>query len=186
MSTTTRVTPSQYEQMIDQGAFEPCEDHKVELIRGEIVPLSPINPPHYRVVNELTEWSFESLPARAMRIAVQGPIGIPELESMPEPDLVWLRRADYGVVRPKPADVLLLVEVSDSSLAKDRGVKARLYAEAGIQDFWIVNIRDSAVEVHRDPAGLAYRDIRVYQIGEDVRPLAFPGAALPVGRLFGD
>ncbi len=186
MSTSTRVTIGQYEEMIRRGDFVPREEHHVELIYGEILPMSPIGFPHDDTVDELTEWSFQTLPPGAVRVRVQGSLGIPALDSVPEPDLSWLRREDYSARRPTPEDVLLVVEVSDSSLDKDRGLKARLYAEAGITDYWVVNVKDRCVEVRRDPQGTAYRPVVVFKPGEQVHPLAFPDLALPVSRLFPD
>jgi Uma2 family endonuclease len=146
--------------------------------------MSPIGPPHHSAVSELTEWSFEALPPRAVRVFVQGPIGIPALDSEPEPDIVWARRQDYRANHPRPGDVLLLIEVADTSLAHDRGPKAALYAEAGIADYWVVSLPDRCVEVRRDPEGSSYRSLTVFKPGEEAHPLAFPGAALPVARLF--
>ncbi len=192
MSTSTKITYDQYVEMIRLGLFDPPEEHKVELLHGEIVPkygddpVSPINPPHNNGVNELTEWSFDVLPRQAARVGVQGSIAIPALQSQPEPDLVWLARRDYSKRWGTPEDVLLLIEVSDSTLHKDRGIKSRLYAQAGIRDYWIVNIVDRRIEVRRDPVGSTYRSVTIYQIGEEVRPLAFPEVALPVSRIFPD
>jgi Uma2 family endonuclease len=184
MSTTTRITIEQYDEMIRRGDFEPREEHHVELIYGEITPMNPINPPHDDAVEELTEWSFEVLPPKAVRVRVQGAFGIPFLESVPQPDLAWLRRKRYAKQRPTPEDVFLVIEVADSSLPKDRGLKARLYAEAGIADYWIVNLPGRSVEVRRDPQGSSYRSLVVLQPGDVVRPLAFPQIALDVSRLF--
>jgi Uma2 family endonuclease len=184
MSTTARITLGQYDEMIRRGDFEPREEHHVELLHGELVPMSPINPPHNFAVVRLNEWSFESLPPQAVWVLVQGSFGIPLLDSAPEPDLAWLRRHDYSERRPEPDDILLVVEVSDSSLAKDRGLKAGLYAAAGIADYWIVNIPDRTVEIRRDPRGGAYQSLQVLNPGDEARPLAFPDAALPVDRIF--
>jgi Uma2 family endonuclease len=186
MSTTTRITLEQYDEMIQRGDFEPREEHDVELIYGEIVPMNPINPPHDDAVEELTEWSFEVLPPKTVRGRVQGAVGIPLLESAPEPDLAWLRRKRYRRQRPTPADVLLVIEVADTSLARDRGLKARLYAEAGIADYWIVNLPEQCIEVRRDPQGSSYRTLVVLRPGDEARPLAFPQIALAVSRLFPD
>src|SRR3954463_6286017 len=153
VSTTTRITLDQYDEMIRRGDFLPREEHHVELIHGEISPMSPINPPHDDTVDELNEWSFESLPRGAARVRIQGSFGIPLLDSAPEPDVAWLRRKDYSTERPLPEDVLLVIEVADSSLARDRGLKAGLYAAAGIADYWIVDIAGRAIEVRRDPQG---------------------------------
>ena len=192
MSTATRITVEQYEDMIERGEFEPREKHHVELIRGEIVPkkpggpMSPTNASHVNAVIELTEWSFEVIPRGLLRVSVQSPLRIDALDSEPEPDLAWLARRNFRVSLPTPADVLLVIEVSDSSLSIDRGVKAALYAEAGIQDYWIVNIPGRCVEVRRDPQGSSYRDVTTFAPGSEVRPLILPEAVLAVDRLFSD
>lgn len=80
---------------------------------------------------------------------IQIPIGIPEFDSLPEPDVAWLKKRDYGKMQPQPDDVLLLIEVSDSTLSKDRNLNSRLYAEAEIQEYWIVNVNVACIEVHR-------------------------------------
>ena len=149
--------------------------------------MSPINPPHDNTVDELNEWSTEEpqvLPRGLIRVRAQGAISIPELGSQPQPDLVWLVRRNYSKTRPKPEDILLLFEVSDTTLSKDRGEKAELYAEAGIRDYWIVNINDQCIEVRRDPVGSTYRSITIYRPGQEIHPLAFPEVSLPVSRLF--
>ena len=184
MSTSTRITLATYEEMILRGEFEPREEHQVELIYGEITEMSPIYPPHEYSVDFLCYWSIDNAPRAAVHVRTQGSFSIPLLDSLPQPDIVWLRREDYSRTRPLPGQVLLVIEVSDSSLAKDRGVKARLYAEGGIADYWIVNVRDRCVEVHRDPFGSSYRSIEVVRAGQEVRPLAFPEIALPVERIF--
>ncbi len=190
MSVGVKFSYDQYEEMIRLGLFNPPEDHRVELIYGEIVPIdgkspmSPINPPHDDSVDELIAWSFDVLPRGTVRVRAQGSLGIREFDSLPQPDFAWLLPKRYQNVRATPADILLLVEVSDTTLRKDRGPKARLYAQAGIQDYWIVNIKQCCIEVRRDPSGASYRSLTVYAIGQEVRPLAFPDVALPVARLF--
>src|SRR5438105_2710991 len=140
MSTRVRFSYRQYQEMIRLGLFNPPEDHRVELIFGEILPkygsepMSPINPPHENAVDELTQWSFEATPPGSVRLRIQNSIGIPALRSQPEPDVAWMAPKRYYQSRPEPEDVLLLIEVSDTTLAKDRGVKSRLYARAGIRD----------------------------------------------------
>lgn len=186
MSTSVRITVADYERMIAEGRFEPREDHHVELLEGEIVPMSPINPGHSNAVMAFTEWSYENAPRADVRILVQAPVGIPELDSVPEPDLAWVSRGNYRRKHPTAADVLLLVEVADSSLAQDRGRKARIYAEAGIADYWIVNIRDECIEVHRDPGGGMYRSVTTRRTGESIPLLALPAVAFPVAVLFQD
>ena len=192
MHARVKFSYEQYQELIRLGLFTPPEDHRVELLFGEIVPkkggdpMSPTNPPHEDAVDELTGWSTEVLPPRAARVRVQNSIGIPGLRSQPEPDLAWVVPRNYNRARPQPEDVFLLIEVSDSTLAKDRGRKSRLYARAGIRDYWIVNIDERCVEVRRDPEGGIYREIIVHRIGQGVRPLAFPDIALAVSRIFPD
>jgi Uma2 family endonuclease len=186
MSTSTRVTIAQYDEMIERGVFVPKEDHCVELIEGEIVPMSPIGHRHDDAVEKLTEWSYENRPKHGAKVRVQAALGIPELESVPEPDLVWIRRRSYRQGRPQTLDVLLIVEVSDSSLSYDRGTKAHLYASAGIADYWIVNIPDECIVVLRDPQGGAYQLIQTFHPGESIPLLAFPEIAFPADTVFAD
>jgi Uma2 family endonuclease len=184
MSTSTRITLDQYHEMIRQGLFEPREEHHVELLEGEITPMSPVGPPHSSFLSLLNEWSLRRLPKKAVWVRVQDPVEIPELDSEPEPDLVWAKRADYSERHPLPQDVLLLIEISDSSLPKDRGIKAQVYAKAGIADYWIVNVLDQCIEVRRDPHDDSYHSVEVFRAGQEVRPLAFPDVALAVARIF--
>jgi Uma2 family endonuclease len=184
MSTTTRVTIDQYHEMIRQGAFEPREDHNVELIDGEILPMCAAGPPHSWYLSELMDWSYKVVGAGVVRVRAQDPIEIAALDSEPEPDFVWAKRLDYRERHPAPDDVLLLVEIADSSLSKDQGLKARLYARAKITDYWIVNVAEHCIEVRRDPDGDAFRSLEVFTLGQEVRPLAFPDVVLPVSLLF--
>lgn len=184
MSTSVRITVEEYDRMIDEGRFEPREEHHVELLEGEITPMSPINPGHSNAVRELLEWCILNAPIAEVSIQGQDPIDIPELDSVPQPDLVWIRRGNYRRKRPSAADVLLLIEVADSSLSQDRGRKARIYAEVGLADYWIVNLRDETIEVRRDPEGGAYRSLKTYHPGESIPLLTFPAIAFPVSVLF--
>ena len=192
MSTFVRFSYNQYQEMIRLGLFEPREEHRVELIYGEIVPIhgdspmSPIDPDHINAVNELTAWSFEVLPRRAAVISVQNSIGLSALDSEPQPDLAWLVAKSYARIKASPTDVLLLIEVADSSLIRDRGVKSKLYARAGIRDYWIVDINHERIEVRRDPVGDTYQSVTTFKVGEQVHPLGFPDVSLAVARLFAD
>jgi Uma2 family endonuclease len=192
MSTALKITVEQYEAMVDRGDFDPVEEHHVELIRGEIVPRfgddpgTPMNPPHAHLTNELLEWSFETAPRAVVRVSSQASIRIPGLDSEPQPDVAWLVRKDYARVHPAPEDVFLLIEVSDTSLGKDRGTKLELYAEAKIRDYWIINIQNRSVDVYRDPQGSSFQILTTFKPGQEVHPLAFPEVSLAVSRLFPD
>lgn len=186
MSTTVRLSLAQYDRMIAQGLFEPKEEHYVELIHGEIRPMNPIGAPHEVAVDILNFWSVRNLPDDKVWVRVQNSVGIPALDSAPQPDIAWVAKKDYTAGRPTGGDVLLIIEVAESSLAYDRGEKAELYARAGIQDYWIVNLVNHCIEVHRNPAADRYQSIAKLQASQEMRPLAFPDLALPVSLIFPD
>lgn len=183
MSTVAHLTLEQYERMIESGVFDPREENRIEFIRGEIREMSPINPLHVEVLLRLREWSYASLRAAA-RVVIQSPIGLPALESAPEPDLVWVKVHDYSRRRPTPDDILLLVEVAESSLDFDTGEKAELYAAAGIADYWVVDLAARAVEVRRQPIDGRYRSLQTFTGDAEVRPLAFPEVILRPASLW--
>ena len=135
-----RLSRDRYHTMIEKGIFG--EDDHIELIEGEIVTMSPIGSEHSGIVDQLNEILVNQLAKRAV-VKVQGPIQLDE-HSEPEPDIVLSkpRRDYYKRSLPTPADVLLVIEVADSSLAYDRTVKMPLYAQAGIAEAWIINTLD--------------------------------------------
>lgn len=184
MSTVAHVTIAEYDRMIEAGKFEPREEHHVELIRGEIIQMSPIYPPHESALDILSYWSFDNAPRETVWVRNQNSLGIPELESVPQPDLFWVSRRDYSKARPQAEDVFLLIEVADSSLRYDRGTKSDLYAEAGIQDYWIANVQQQVIEVHRNPQNGHYSSKLTYALGERVAPLAFPEIFLEVAKIW--
>jgi Uma2 family endonuclease len=183
MSTTVRITYDQFEAMIRRGELAGTDD-RYELVFGEVCLMPVPDPPHESVLAKASGWSYRSLPEDAAEIRVQCTLGFPALDSMTLPDLAWVKPSAYFDRRPQPEDVLLIVEVSDSTLFKDRHHKAKLYAQAGISDYWIINIPNRCLEIRRDPEGGVYKTLLVVRPGEDARPLAFPDVALPVAKLF--
>jgi Uma2 family endonuclease len=183
MSTTVRVTYEQFEEMGRRGVFENTDD-RFELLFGRICRLPLPKPPHEFVVDELTEWSIRSLPVGAARVRIQQSLGIPALDSLTLPDVAWMRRRDYSKERPLPEDVLLMIEVAHTTASRDRKTKGKLYAQAGIAEYWIVDVRKRCLEIRRDPERGVYRTVLTLQPGEEARPLAFPEIVLPVSRLF--
>lgn len=183
MSTAYHFTVAEFDRMIARDVFQG--DARVELIRGEIQAMVPPNPAHEDFVDRLMYWSVDVTARDEIRVRIQNSLGLPEMDSVPEPDVAWMRARDYRHQRPQAGDVLLLIEVADSSLAKDRLVKAPLYAQAGIREYWIVNLVDSCLEVHRQPSGRGYESITVHSADEIVYPLSAPAAGLSLGRLFG-
>jgi len=181
MSTIARFTLEEYERMVASGVLDK---RRLELIRGEIREMSPIGPEHEDVVDQLTDWSTQEAVKKKVRVRVQNSIGLPGLETAPEPDIVWVARGRYRRARPTADDVLLLIEVADTSLDDDRGEKLGLCALTGIGDYWIANLVDQCIEVYRDPEGGRYRSTRVFRDDEEVRPLALPEVSLLPSALF--
>jgi Uma2 family endonuclease len=171
--------------MIAKGVLDDVRDRRLELVHGEIQEMSPPGPTHEEVVDLLTDWSVRNTSPRQLRVRVQNSIGIAALDSVPQPDVTWVRQKTYRDQRPAPEDVLLLIEVSDTSLEYDRGEKRELYAEAGIPEYWIVNIPHFQIEVFRDPRGRKYRHQSVYGMGETFSPRAVRNLKLSVASLFG-
>jgi Uma2 family endonuclease len=179
-----RFTVDEYHKMAEIGVL--TEDSRVELIDGEIVKMPPIGPEHVGNVNWFTRVFGPALGGRG-QLSIQNPVQL-GLRVEPQPDVVVLRpRADdYRKALPAPDDVLLLIEIAGSSLTYDRKTKARLYARAGIADYWIVNLVDSVVEVYRNPVRSRYRSVEALKPGDVIRPLAFPDVAIAVSDILGE
>ena len=171
----------EYYAMAEAGIL--THDERVELINGEIVEMSPIGSRHASAVYALDYLMSDRFGQRAL-VAVQGPLRLGN-HAEPEPDVMILRWRDdfYASAHPGPEDVLLLIEVSDSTLDYDRNVKLEMYANAGIPETWIANIPERVVEVYTDPVNGVYTNRQVFGLGEDVSPLAFPDVSLPVSRI---
>jgi Uma2 family endonuclease len=162
------------------------EDSRVELIDGVIVDMPPIGPGHSGNVNWFTD-VFRELFGGAAQLSIQNPLRL-GLRVEPQPDVMLLRiREDhYRTSHPGPEDVLLLIEVADSSLTYDRKTKARIYARAGITDYWIVNLIDGVIEVHREPERARYRSVQVLKRGDGLQPLEFPDISVAVSDILGE
>lgn len=178
-----RFTVGDYHRMGEAGIL--TEDDRVELIRGEIVMMSPIGSKHAGCVNALTRLLAVALNGVAC-VQVQNPIGLDNF-SEPQPDLSVLkyRADDYRSASPVTANVLLVIEVADSTLGSDRGVKLPLYAEAGIPEYWLVDLQGERVEVYRAPASGAYAEKQVLARGEQVICGTLPQLTLDVATILG-
>lgn len=177
----TRYSVDDYEEMIRIGVLS--ENHRVELIRGEIIAKMPIGPRHAASATGRNEALEPQLAGRAS-LRIHDPIRLPDSE--PEPDLsVVRRRADrYAAGHPRSADIFLVAEVSDSSLDEDRTVKRALYAEAGIVEYWIINLVDDCLEIHRDPRpDGTYGDLRILRRGDVADIAGLPGVAVAVAEI---
>lgn len=176
-----RFTVADYHRMAEAGIL--TEDDRVELIEGEIIQMTPIGRRHAACVAALTGLLITGVGSRAI-LWPQNPITLPH-DTEPQPDIVLLRpRADrYAQDDARPEDVLLLVEVADTSHRYDRQVKLPLYARAEISETWIVDIPGEAVEVYRQPGPSGYAHVE--RIGRSglVSPEAFPDIALTVDAI---
>lgn len=176
------ITADEYERMGEAGIFPP--DARLELIEGEIYKMSPIGSPHAACVdflNKLLNRLFDALIVRT-----QSSIRLSDF-SEPQPDISLLRWRDdfYRRSHPRPADVLLVIEVADTTLATDREVKVPLYAAAGIPETWIVNLPEERIEVYAEPAAGSYQFVRHYQRGEDAQSHTVPGLIVSVAEVLG-
>ena len=174
------LTVDEYQGMAEAGYFSP--DERLELIRGEIVEMTPIGDPHALCVMLVGD-AFADLRPTGI-VNPQNPLRLPEQQSVPQPDIVLLRRRrDFHVRPPRVKDVLLLVEVSDSSLAYDRDVKIPLYAESGILEAWLIDLNSKTIYAYRRPFPQGYREVREYRRGDVISPEAFPDVRFPVDSI---
>jgi Uma2 family endonuclease len=184
MSSTVTFTLDQYERMIACGAFGGQSQKPIELIGGELRMMSPQGAEHAELVAKLNDWSHDVIDRKRLRIRVQSSIEIPESVSQPEPDVVWVEAKSYARRRPRPPEVLLLVEVADTSLAYDMGEKCQVYCAAGIGDYWVVDIAARMLHVFRDPQPGGYRRRLAISGNDQIAPLASDRTAIVVAELF--
>ena len=176
-------TRAEYHRMGEVRILKPTD--RVELIRGEILEMSPIGRRHYAFVNNVSHLLIMGLAGRAL-VAVQGPVVLAD-DTEPEPDLAVIRRRipPYKEREAHTEDALLVIEMAETSLAYDRSTKLRLYAAAGIPEYWIVDCVAESIEVYRTPHAEGYRDVkRVAGAAATVAPLAFPDIALALSEIF--
>ena len=177
---TKTWTLAEYHRLVDEGILD---DQPVELLKGEIVVMAPEGEPHASMSSYAGEYLVGLLWERA-HVRQAKPITLPETSSEPEPDLAIVKRSpqQYRDHHPFPEEVLWLIEYANTSLPKDIDEKKRLYAEAGIAEYWVANLRDMTVLVFRDPEAATYRTEHVLASGA-IRPSAFPDIAVSVSRL---
>lgn len=175
-----RFTVEEYHRMGDAGVFD---ETRVELIDGEIIEMSPINSPHADCVDRLNEWFILNFHKKAV-IRAQNPVTLSE-NSEPEPDLALAIRKPEGYrsAHPKPEEILLIIEVADSSLEKDRNIKLPGYARAGIPEAWLVVLEEKTVEVHTQPSAEGYNNIQIFRAGKAIESPQAKG--LTVDEVFG-
>ena len=176
-------TVEDYHRLAEVGVLG--EDDRVELLDGQIVEMTPIGPEHAGCVDALTRL-LSRLVGDAGVVRVQNPLVLGSRWE-PQPDLALLRpRADgYRAAHPGPGDVLLVIEVADTSLESDRDVKLPLYAAAGIPEAWLVDLEHDVIEVQREPGPEGYREVRALRRGDTVAALLVPTGPISVDEVVG-
>jgi Uma2 family endonuclease len=174
---------AEFQQIAAAGVFS--EEERFELLEGEIVQMSPLGPQHAACVDRLNR-SLQRLVQDRAIVRVQNPIRLGEY-SQPQPDIALVQPRDdfYAGGHPEPEDLLLLIEVSESSLAYDRDVKLPLYARAGIAEVWLVALLPQVVEVYRAPSEEGYGEKRTLRRGQTFAPIHLPDVALMVEHILG-
>ena len=178
---TRKFTVEEYYRMAEVGILRP--DERVELINGEVIVMAPIGNPHATGVRRI-ERVFSQTAGSSVTISGQNPVLIGE-RSTPQPDVAILRyrEDDYFGKSPSAEDVLLVIEVSDTSLAYDRNVKVNLYAQANIPETWIANLSDDCIETFTGPGPDGYATHTIYRRGDRIAPSTLPDVEFAVDDL---
>ena len=179
-----RFTADDYQRMGQAGILS--EDDRVELIDGDVVAMTPIGPRHNAAVNRANRAMVMGVGDKAI-VQVQGSVRL-DLYHEPQPDLVLLRpQTDYYASRlPGPEDILLVVEVAESSLEYDRDVKARVYAQFGIREYWLVDLNARLVAGYSEPREGSYQTVRHCHRGESIAPQMLSDCVVPVDVLLAE
>lgn len=177
------ITVKMYHLMAQCGAFHP--DDRIELVGGKIFEMPRIGSLHSRCVRFLNSFLWAKVRDELI-VSVHNPIILDD-ESEPQPDITLLRRADdfYKDALPTASDVKLLIEVADTSIEVDRGVKFSRYAAAGIPEAWLVDLINDRVEVHYAPKDEAYSRSKTFQRGENAVSETIPSIEIPVDDVLG-
>lgn len=177
-----RFTVTEYYQLGEFSILNP--DARVELIEGDIIEMPPIGPPHASIVSHLSKVLVQAV-ANTAEVRIQSPIHLSDRDE-PQPDLCLVQPADsYYQRHPEPADVLLAIEVADSSVTYDRVEKGRLYSRSSIPEYWLVDIPAARIEIYRSPGPEGYSNKQELTRGDTVAPLAIPDLLLDVADILG-
>lgn len=174
-------TVNDFQRMAETGILS--EDDRVELIHGEILTMSPIGTRHAAAVDHGNRVLVMGAGDRAI-VRVQTDVVL-DLHDQPQPDLVLMRWRDdfYASKHPGPDDILLIIEVSDSSLEYDQTIRLQLYAEMGIREYWIADLQNNILFAYSQPEGKSYQITRQYQRGESIAPALLPECRLQIDVL---
>ena len=168
-----------YDRAVEAGVFGP--DDRIELIEGQLLAMTPQGSRHAAIVNQAADVLRDAFGA-GYSIRTQSPLAVGD-DSEPEPDLAVVRGRALDYLDAHPTNALLVVEVSDESLRRDRTLKQRLYAGHAVPEYWVLALPDACLEVYRDPAATGYRSVATLRAGDRIAPLACPGAAIAVADL---
>jgi Uma2 family endonuclease len=178
-----KFTIAQYHKMVESGILK--EDDRVELIRGEIVEMSPIGTKHAACVMRLIALLSKKLSDRAI-VNVQNPIELNNF-SEPQPDVTLLQpREDfYESSHPQASDIFLIIEVADTTVKYDREIKIPLYAEDNITEVWLIDLNQQCIEVYRNPTSNGYQNLQTFRQGQALSMQAFPDINLTANGILG-
>lgn len=175
-----RFSVDEYYKMIELGMLKDYE--KAEIIDGELIKKMTIGDRHAAIVNILNRFFVKNVSDDVL-VSIQNPLRISDYNE-PEPDIVLSDLTKYdGKRHPRPEEVILLVEVSDATLKYDRDVKLPLYAEAGIAEILIVNLKKNIIEIHQNPFDDIYQTVKIYKPGETINLNVFPNLELEVDKI---
>jgi Uma2 family endonuclease len=178
----TRISADRFDKMIAAGVLTKYD--RVELIEGDMINEPGIDPPHSSITARLTELLVLSVD-RSATVCPCGTVRLGDF-SVPQPDLMLLKRREdfYFGRRPTASDVLLLIEISDSSFAYDQSTKRALYARYGVEEYWVVDVQGERVYVYSEPVGESYARVVKCTTADIVSPRALPAVQIKVGTLF--
>jgi len=179
LAATYKFTVQEYYRLYEAGVLEDRD--RIELLNGELIIMHPIGERHAQAMTNVASYLAEQMRRRFM-ISPQNPVELDQF-SAPQPDLVLVPWARKSKRHPTPAEVFLIVEISDTSLRYDRGDKLHAYAAVGIREFWIVNLEADTIEIYRQPEGVTYREQLVVPLEGTASPLAFPDVSIAVADI---
>jgi Uma2 family endonuclease len=177
-----RFSVDDYYKMINLGMLKDYE--KAEIIEGELIKQMTIGDRHAAIINILNR-IFSKNTSEDILVCVQNPLRLSDFNE-PEPDVVLADLTKFdGMRHPRPAEVLLVIEVSDATLKYDREVKIPLYAEAEIPEVWIINLLKNIVEIHTKPSNGVYQFVKIFKHGEIIKTDLLPNLSLEVDKILG-
>lgn len=177
-----RFSVDEYYKMIELGMLKDYE--KAEIIEGELIQKMPIGDKHAAIVNTLNRFFIKNV-SDDILVSVQNPVRLSDYDE-PEPDITLADLTKYdGKRHPRPSEVILIVEVSDSTLKYDRDTKLSLYAEAEIPEVWIVNLKNDIIEVHQKPSSGIYQLAQIFKRGDILQSDSLSNVKLEVDKILG-